>query len=199
MRARRRSLALVATVLLLGVIVVSLAVMTIVAFPLALTIELAVLALVVGVGSRVIPRPRRRPRDSEPEAPLRPAEPQWVTQWESEPPVDAVPLTRKRLSVVLGEWNLTGEAHEDVLMVVTELLSNAVDHGRGPVRLTVEFRSGSVRVEVHDTAPGPPRPQPLDPYAVRGRGLQMVEALSSQWGWTDAPVGKIVWADVPNV
>jgi anti-sigma regulatory factor (Ser/Thr protein kinase) len=103
------------------------------------------------------------------------------------------------LSVVLGEWGLTGEAREDVLLVVTELLSNAVDHGRGPVRLTVELRSGSVRIEVHDTAPDAPRPQPLDPYAVRGRGLQMVEALSSRWGWTDGPAGKIVWADVPNV
>ena len=114
------------------------------------------------------------------------------------PPVEAVPLTRRQLSVVLGEWGLTGEPYEDVLMVVTELLSNAVDHGRGPVRLMVELRSDSVRIEVHDTAPDAPRPQPLDPYAVRGRGLQMVEALSSRWGWTDGPAGKIVWADVPK-
>ena len=192
MRAGRRSLALAATIALLGVVVVGLAVITVVAFPLALTIELAVLALVAGVASRATKRRwgRRRARDS---APL------WATRWESEPPVEAVPLTRRRLSVVLGEWGLTGEPREDVLLVVTELLSNAVDHGRGPVRLTVELRSGSVRIEVHDTAPGPPRPQPLDPYAVRGRGLQMVEALSSRWGWTDGPAGKIVWADVPNV
>jgi len=190
MRAGRRSLAL-ATIVLLGVVVVGLAVITVVAFPLALTIELAVLALVAGVASRATKRRgRRRARDSNP---------LWVTRWESEPPVEAVPLTRRQLSVVLGEWGLTGEAHEDVLLVVTELLSNAVDHGRGPVRLTVELRGGSVRVEVHDTAPDAPRPQPLDPYAVRGRGLQMVEALSSRWGWTDGPAGKIVWADVPNV
>jgi anti-sigma regulatory factor (Ser/Thr protein kinase) len=191
MRAGRRSLGLAATIVLLGVVVVvGLAVITVVAFPVALVIELGVLALVAGVASRATTRRRRRrARDSDP---------LWVTRWESEPPVEAVPLTRRQLSGVLGEWGLTGEAHEDVLLVVTELLSNAVDHGRGPVRLTVELRGGSVRVEVHDTAPGPPRPQPLDPYAVRGRGLQMVEALSSEWGWSDRPVGKIVWADVPT-
>jgi anti-sigma regulatory factor (Ser/Thr protein kinase) len=190
MRAGRRSLALAATIVLLGVVVVGLAVITVVAFPLALMMELAVLALVAGVASRATTRRgRRRAQD---------ADPLWVTRWESEPPVEAVPLTRRQLSVVLGEWGLTGEAHEDVLLVVTELLSNAVDHGRGPVRLTVESRSGSVRIEVHDTAPDAPRPQPLDPYAVRGRGLQMVEALSSQWGWSDDPVGKIVWAEVPK-
>jgi anti-sigma regulatory factor (Ser/Thr protein kinase) len=190
MRAGRRSLGLAATIVLLGVVVVvGLAVITVVAFPVALVIELGVLALVAGVASRATTRRRRRrARDSDP---------LWVTRWESEPPVEAVPLTRRQLSGVLGEWGLTGEAHEDVLLVVTELLSNAVDHGRGPVRLTVELRGGSVRVEVHDTAPSPPRPQPLDPYAVRGRGLQMVEALSSEWGWSDGPVGKIVWADVP--
>ena len=192
MRAGRRSLALAATIALLGVVVVGLAVITVVAFPLALTIELAVLALVAGVASRATKRRRGRRR-------ARGSAPLWVTRWVSEPPVEAVPLTRRQLSVVLGEWGLTGEPREDVLLVVTELLSNAVDHGRGPVRLTVESRSGSVRIEVHDTAPDAPRPQPLDPYAVRGRGLQMVEALSSQWGWTDGPAGKIVWAEVPNV
>jgi anti-sigma regulatory factor (Ser/Thr protein kinase) len=215
MRGGRRFLAVVASIVLLGVVVVSLVMVTAVVFPVALAIELAVLALVVGVASRVrhsrgrrlvrglssLPRTHRGrpggPQDTH--APEQAPGPRWVMQWDSRPPVPDVPLTRARLSVVLGEWDLDGETREDILLVVTELLSNAVDHGRGPVRLAVEFRGEAVRVEVHDTGPDPPRPLPPDPQRARGRGLHLIEALSSRWGWADDPAGKTVWAEVPNV
>ena len=95
-------------------------------------------------------------------------------------------------------WDVTGEAVEPTLLVVTELLSNAIDHGRDPVWLSIEMRDESVYVEVRDDAPEPPQLQPLKPLRVRGRGLEMIEAVSSGWGWTADPPGKIVWADVPT-
>jgi anti-sigma regulatory factor (Ser/Thr protein kinase) len=109
-----------------------------------------------------------------------------------------VPTGRDRLTVVLAEWGLGGEAVEPTLLVVTELLSNAIDHGRSPVRLSVEYSGERVHVEVHDAAPEPPQLQPHDLLRPRGRGLQLVEALSSRWGWTSDPPGKLVWADVPT-
>jgi anti-sigma regulatory factor (Ser/Thr protein kinase) len=122
----------------------------------------------------------------------------WATQWEGAPPARAVPSTRHRVNVVLAEWDVTGEAVEPTLLVVTELLSNAIEHGRGPVWLSIQLRDESVYVEVRDDAPEPPQLQPPEPLRVRGRGLQVTEAVSSQWGWTADPPGKIVWADVPT-
>jgi anti-sigma regulatory factor (Ser/Thr protein kinase) len=120
----------------------------------------------------------------------------WATRWESTPPPDAVPSSRERVTVVLAEWGLAGEAVEPTLLVVTELLSNAIDHARGPVELAVEYPGEWVHVEVHDGAPDAPHRQPHDMLRTRGRGLQMVEALSVRWGWTPTPPGKVVWADV---
>src|SRR3712207_9345731 len=64
---------------------------------------------------------------------------------------------RDRLTTVVAEWGLPDEAGEPTLLVVNELLSNAVEHGRAPVRLTVALRGGTVRVEVQDAATAPPR------------------------------------------
>jgi anti-sigma regulatory factor (Ser/Thr protein kinase) len=107
-----------------------------------------------------------------------------------------VPFARDQLTQVLAEWGLTGEAAEPTQLVVTELISNAIDHASAPIKLTVSFPGDSVRVEVHDSAAEPPRQQSLDPRRLRGRGLHMIDAVSSQWGWTPDAAGKTVWADV---
>jgi hypothetical protein len=208
----RRGLARAVTIvlLLLAVGVVSVAIVSAAALPLALAVGVAVMALVVGVGTRLTPRAvRRRRRRSPPvqhagklggtadTSPPGSIERHWVTQWETGPSASAVASVRNQLAVELAEWGLTGEASEPTLLVVTELVSNSVQHGQAPVRLLVQFPGESVRVEVHDAAAEPPRLQPRDPHTVRGRGLQIVEAVSAQWGWTNGTVGKIVWAQVP--
>lgn len=117
-------------------------------------------------------------------------------QWQSGPPGNAVPFIREQLARVLADWGLTAEAYEPTLLVVTELVTNAVEHARSPIQLTVSFPGECVRVEVHDAASEPPRRQPQDRWEARGRGLQLVDALSSRWGWTPDAAGKAVWADV---
>ena len=207
MRRPRRLGALTAVVALLVVVVIGLAVVTVSVLPAALALGVAVFALVAGLGSRVRRRPGRRPtparsavpadreRSSGTElgSPLR-----WTTRWEFGVPVDEVPQIRDRLAALLGEWGLTGEEVEPTLLVVTELVSNAAEHGRGPVLLGLELHDGSVHVEVHDGATESPRLLRHDPLRLRGRGLSLVEALSLQWGWTEDPPGKVVWADVPT-
>ncbi len=201
---RPRSLAL-AAVVLLGVVLAAVAVMSVAALPAALVLGLTVIALVVGVGTRRRRRAGRHPRRPPPlavvghDAPVAgsgvSSQLRWATYWDAGPPVQALPDTRERVAVVLAEWGLTGEAVEPTLLVVTELLSNAAEHGHGPGWLALELADGSVHIEVRDDAPEPPHLRPPDPLQVRGRGLQLVDALS-QWGWTDDPPGKVVWADV---
>jgi anti-sigma regulatory factor (Ser/Thr protein kinase) len=189
MRARRLLL-LVVSVLVVGAVLV---VVTAAAVPLVLALGAATIALVAGG----VVRPRRRAgwrRGRSASEPLA-----WSTRWESEPPVHAVPDTRDRVTLVLAEWGLTDEAVEPTLMVVTELLSNTIDHARGPVSVSVGLSgSGVVHVKVQDASPDPPQMRPPDPARIRGRGVYLVDALSLRWGWTPEPPGKVVWADVPT-
>jgi anti-sigma regulatory factor (Ser/Thr protein kinase) len=200
-----RILSLVAIIVLLGAVVAAVAVMTVTVLPAALALGLAVLALIAGAGAGLRRRPGRRARTTPVPAALKDgvvagsgASPgrRWVVQWDSRPPVTALHEARERVAVVLAGWGLTGEAVEPTLLVVTELLSNAVEHGRGPGWLSLAFADESVRVEVRDDVPEPPSLRARDPLRVRGRGLQLVEAVASRWGVTDDPPGKVVWAEV---
>ena len=90
------------------------------------------------------------------------------------------------------------EACEDALLVATELVANVVDHAGTRCELTVDVDGEGLQIEVRDfyRCP-PPRPRPQDPRAPRGRGLQVVAALSIRWGVTEFDDGKSVWAVLP--
>ena len=86
---------------------------------------------------------------------------------------------------------------EAVVLMVSELATNAIEHGRTDFDLTLRLpRQGSgVRVEVHDSAPGYPIPQHPTIDDTRGRGLQILQGLAQSWGVDierDRP-GKTVW------
>ncbi|MER6681530.1 ATP-binding protein [Streptomyces olivaceoviridis] len=104
-------------------------------------------------------------------------------------------------------WPQACTVSESAALVVAELAANAVTHGRAQGRgfrltLTVEVSdTGTLRVEVTDArgdrAPRPRTTAP-DPTALSGRGLLLVEALTTRWGWEPwPPSGKTVWACLP--
>jgi anti-sigma regulatory factor (Ser/Thr protein kinase) len=194
---RSRLLRVAAVVMLVvAVLVAGLAVLTVVTAPLVIALELAALAVVTGVATH-----RRRSRRRRATAPSTgggaAAEPEWTTGWPAEPSVESVATVRERLALVLSGWGLTGEDGEPTQLVVTELLDNVITHGRGPTRLAVRLVAGGVRVEVSDGSPELPRLGPPDPTSAHGHGLVIVDGLARQWGWTDEPPGKTVWAVVP--
>ncbi|MFC5916285.1 ATP-binding protein [Streptomyces pulveraceus] len=87
---------------------------------------------------------------------------------------------------------------DDVLLVVSELVTNAVRYGTEPgdfVLLTLDADADRTRIEVHDTARRRPRRKPESASRERGRGLLIVEALAT-WGLGERPMGKFVWAEV---
>lgn len=77
-----------------------------------------------------------------------------------------------------------GERFQDVRLLVSELMTNAVQHGQGPtVRLIARVRGGSCHVEIVDGGSGftPPSRDP-GPTEANGRGLRIVGGLADDWG-----------------
>jgi two-component sensor histidine kinase len=103
---------------------------------------------------------------------------------------------RAQLRYLASLWSVTEDCADRILMIVNELVSNAIDHARTASHITVRRSESLIRVLVADDSPLPPQMPPHDVNAARGRGLQMIKALSSRWGWTARHGGKTVWAVV---
>ncbi|MEV5506504.1 ATP-binding protein [Streptomyces orinoci] len=85
-----------------------------------------------------------------------------------------------------------------VVLVVSELVTNAVRYGTEPgdsLLVVLDSDDQRTRIEVHDTARRRPRLKPDSDERGRGRGLHIVEALAN-WGTGTRPLGKYVWAEV---
>ena len=96
----------------------------------------------------------------------------------------------------LHAWHLA-EMDVPILLAVSELTTNAVIHGSGPIDVAMDATTDLLRVTVSDDGTGVParrRPDPRD-AAVGGWGLQLVDAVADHWG-TDNRHGRTsVWFD----
>ncbi|MDQ1685771.1 MAG: hypothetical protein QOC82_2508 [Frankiaceae bacterium] len=82
---------------------------------------------------------------------------------------------------------------DDALLLVSEVVTNAVKYGEAPVHLKVECEGDSIRVAVADANPTLPRTRRLDRRRHSGRGLVLVQRLSADWGVRRTEEGKQVW------
>jgi anti-sigma regulatory factor (Ser/Thr protein kinase) len=114
-----------------------------------------------------------------------------------EPAASVTARVRRGLRAVFAQWGLPAEVAESALLVVEELVANVVDHARTPFRLIVDHTGPALRITVRDGCPRPLRVGPASAHAGRGRGLAMIEALTSRWGCERTPAGKTVWAVLP--
>ncbi|MER7622216.1 MULTISPECIES: ATP-binding protein [Streptomyces] len=93
-----------------------------------------------------------------------------------------------------------GERIEDVLLLVSEIVTNACLHAGGPEELVLRHAHGVLRVEVSDRSPEPPRRQaPRSPALPGGHGLILLDRLAGDWGTEARPnggVGKVVWLEI---
>lgn len=131
------------------------------------------------------------------------------------PPLAAITTApacaRAYLVTVLASWHMNQRAAE-LQLIVSELAANAVAasadksgspwyiEGRMPViRVCLLSDWALLRVEVWDQAPGIPLLRSPGDLDESGRGLALVDHLSTRWGWHPAAgqPGKCVWAEVP--
>ncbi|MDT7553717.1 MAG: hypothetical protein QOI16_2253 [Pseudonocardiales bacterium] len=113
-----------------------------------------------------------------------------------EPDAEIGPGIRRYVRVLLENWGVDAEIIEDGLIVVEELVANVVDHAHTRFALTIQLSSLVLHIAVHDECVADPVLRPFDPHAGRGRGLQLIESLSQQWGCDHHHGGKTVWADL---
>ncbi|WP_224278034.1 ATP-binding protein [Streptomyces sp. LS1784] len=88
---------------------------------------------------------------------------------------------------------------EDVLLMVSELVTNACLHAPGgPRELRLNWDGTRLRVEVRDDSPVAPRLRvSTDPARPGGHGLRLVDRLARAWGSLPEGEGKLVWLEVP--
>lgn len=109
-------------------------------------------------------------------------------------PVDAA--TPKAARSAVAQRFGAEQRCSDLLLCVSEVVTNAIRHARTPARMTVTRRRDHVRVEVVDASASMPEMQPLDLRAASGRGLQIVDRLASRWGADHTARGKVVWFEL---
>ncbi|MGW7262093.1 ATP-binding protein [Streptomyces sp. NPDC054842] len=117
-----------------------------------------------------------------------------------------VPLARDFARQALYAWGwLPAEgadqraAAEDVLLVVSELVTNACLHAEGPDHLLISCDNKVLRIEVSDRGTGEPAPRtPHRAGRPGGHGMFIVQRLCLDWGVVRTPdvAGKTVWAEL---
>ncbi|MFI8960714.1 ATP-binding protein [Streptomyces sp. NPDC053493] len=99
--------------------------------------------------------------------------------------------------VVLRQWSLTPQIAEHAVLLVSELVGNAVRHtGARVFALRMLRRRGWIRIEVRDPSRGLPCLMPVHELDTSGRGLFLVDKLSDRWGVDLAPRGKTTWFEM---
>lgn len=105
-------------------------------------------------------------------------------------------VARRFTRGVLDDWGVPEDLADKVLLVTSELASNALLHARPPFLLNISTTGEAVRVSVHDGVGLTPALRNYSRLAVTGRGLRLVALTSDEWGVRAVGAGKEVWAEV---
>ncbi|MEU6541280.1 PAS domain S-box protein [Streptomyces sp. NPDC047000] len=104
----------------------------------------------------------------------------------------SVPEGRVFLHKALTLWNCADGA-DDALLLLSETLTNAVQHAAGPLTVRLHRTAAELTVEVDDRSPQLPQPRSAAEDEESGRGLCLVRALAADWGVRATDEGKTTW------
>ncbi|MFF1598299.1 ATP-binding protein [Streptomyces mirabilis] len=115
----------------------------------------------------------------------------------------AVAICRRTVRLILTAHDLP-HFTEAAELLATELVTNAVQHTKGPAALRLRAENGTLRIGVWDADPAPPRPpRHPTPDAETGRGLALVHSCENTWGWVHQRdvrniigTGKYIWCEL---
>ena len=103
-------------------------------------------------------------------------------------------VSRARKFAVEHTAAVGGEGTADTVeLLVSELVTNAILHAGTEVGLRLSYDEGMLRVEVRDASPAKARQRHYGTGATTGRGLELIDALATDWGIDTDANGKTVW------
>lgn len=107
---------------------------------------------------------------------------------------DSVPVARRFVAQQLSGAESRADV-ETAVLLVSEVVTNAILHARTPLVLDVLDSGSEVRVEVRDGSPAHPRIHAFSRTSATGRGLRLLDRLAERWGVEVDPAsgGKVVW------
>ncbi|SOC49287.1 Anti-sigma regulatory factor (Ser/Thr protein kinase) [Blastococcus aggregatus] len=113
------------------------------------------------------------------------------------PTARSVRVARRLVLELMGAWGVPHDP-EDAALLVTELVSNVVDHVGGEAELTLEIGASEdwLRIAVVDGSAVLPVVRELSMDEPRGRGMRMVQEIADRWGAEDHDGGKRVWFEL---
>ncbi|MFG2991841.1 ATP-binding protein [Streptomyces sp. NPDC048257] len=102
---------------------------------------------------------------------------------------------RRVVTAQLSSWGLHAVA-DTTRLLVSELVTNALRHAHGPIRVNVCVHGAVLRCEVEDASPIGPVPRTAGIDAESGRGIELVGALAQDWGSDRTTTGKSTWFEL---
>ena len=106
---------------------------------------------------------------------------------------ESVAVARDWVETYLRRVPTAARICDDAVLVVSELVTNALRHGLGEIVVRASVRDGALAMSVTDNGAELPVLRELQRDRVGGVGLQIVERLATKWGIAPFPGGKTVW------
>lgn len=120
----------------------------------------------------------------------------WAVVGEYELPARPASAGTARTLVTSALAGSSEEQLDAARLLVTELVGNAVRGSAEPIELRIAVTDGTIGIALRDHATGVPTPRRATDDSGSGRGLHLVEVLSSTWGWDVDDAGKTVWFEL---
>lgn len=119
-------------------------------------------------------------------------------QFELPPTAASAGAGRRAVFQVLSAWDVNAETVDDTVLIVSELVTNAVIHAPAepPLGLELSVADGVLRVALTDSSPAPPRQRRPSGQDEGGRGIGILDSLASRWGVNPRRGGKALWFEI---
>ncbi|WP_455356998.1 ATP-binding protein [Streptomyces sp. SYSU K217416] len=124
------------------------------------------------------------------------ADPVPIASWPLSHEALSAAWARKLVAGQLIDWGLSSLI-DTAQLLISEAVTNAVRHARGPIWLILRRYATALRCEVEDASGQMPQRSFVGGEAEGGRGLALLDALADSWGSHQTPGGKSVWFELP--
>ncbi|MER6465419.1 ATP-binding protein [Streptomyces sp. NPDC001228] len=115
--------------------------------------------------------------------------------WPLRRELTSVRQARRLVTAQLGDWAVS-DLSDTAELLVSELVTNALRHTRGPLRLNLQLRDSRLLCEVEDTESAGPARAVADLDAENGRGIELLDVLADAWGSVRTATGKTMWFEL---